>query len=134
MDQNDGQMAADDAVWFSGPPRRYRVCWCSCLSRVFLDGSNGGNSSSASDWQSCTIPRGEQSTDRGCSLVMQDVQLWSVRRPFTYQLQAQVLGADDSSGDVLDEVNTTIGIRTARWDAKKGFFLNEQRVRLKGFW
>lgn len=54
--------------------------------------------------------------------------LWSVDAPHLYTLKTSVAVA----GRLVDEKNTTIGIRTFRFDADRGFFLNGRNFKLKG--
>ena len=60
-----------------------------------------------------------------------DAELWSVPRPYLYRLVTTVI--DDHSGGVLDVVNSSIGVRSVRFDAEQGLFLNEQHVKIRGF-
>lgn len=55
-------------------------------------------------------------------------RLWSVAEPALYRLRTAV----QRNGKVVDAVETTFGIRTIRFDADKGFFLNEKPLKLKG--
>lgn len=55
-------------------------------------------------------------------------QLWSVDTPKMYSVRTTV----SSEGKVLDAVTTTCGFRTIRFDADKGFFLNDQPLKLQG--
>jgi beta-galactosidase len=55
-------------------------------------------------------------------------KLWSLQHPQRYTLHTEVL----RQGRVVDAVDTPFGIRTIRFDAAKGFFLNEKPVKLKG--
>jgi beta-galactosidase len=55
-------------------------------------------------------------------------QLWSTEHPWLYTLRTRVL----AHGRVVDRVSTTFGIRTFRFDADRGFFLNGRRVKLYG--
>ena len=55
-------------------------------------------------------------------------QLWSVDTPNLYTVRTTVLRDDNP----VDSVDTTTGFRTIRFDAQKGFFLNDQPVKLKG--
>jgi beta-galactosidase len=55
-------------------------------------------------------------------------QLWSVEAPTLHAVQVRVL-RDEA---VVDERTVDIGFRTIRFDADKGFLLNEQPVKLKG--
>ena len=54
--------------------------------------------------------------------------LWSVEDPKLYRLETTV----ESAGATVDTYTTTFGIRTARFDADHGFFLNEKPVKLRG--
>jgi beta-galactosidase len=60
--------------------------------------------------------------------VVQRPQLWSPESPHLYQLQTTIL----RDGQPVDSTITTFGIRTIRYDADKGFFLNGRRVELRG--
>ena len=62
------------------------------------------------------------------SLAVSNPDLWSIETPNLYSVKTQVF----SSGKLLDEVTTPAGFRTQRFDADKGFFLNNQHVKLKG--
>lgn len=54
--------------------------------------------------------------------------LWSVDDPYLYQVETSV----HSSDSVVDRTTIAFGIRTIRFDADKGFFLNGKRVFMKG--
>ena len=54
--------------------------------------------------------------------------LWSLESPSLYQLVTQVV----AGGGEVDRHVTRFGIRTIRFDPNQGFFLNGQRVFLKG--
>jgi beta-galactosidase len=54
--------------------------------------------------------------------------LWSVETPTLYTVVTRVL----RNGAPVDERRTPIGFRTIRFDADRGFFLNDQPVKLKG--
>jgi beta-galactosidase len=60
--------------------------------------------------------------------VVQHPQLWSPESPHLYQLQTTLLG----DGRPVDFTTTTFGIRTIRFDADKGFFLNGHHVEIYG--
>jgi beta-galactosidase len=55
-------------------------------------------------------------------------QLWSCENPYLHKLVTTIC----QGGTIVDRYETTFGIRTLRWDANEGFFLNGQRVQLKG--
>ncbi|MEI6246400.1 MAG: glycoside hydrolase family 2 TIM barrel-domain containing protein, partial [Acidobacteriota bacterium] len=58
------------------------------------------------------------------TLTVPTAKLWSPDTPHLYRAAVQ-LGK-------YDAVDVTFGIRTLKWDADKGFFLNGERVELKG--
>jgi len=61
-------------------------------------------------------------------LTVRHPALWSLETPALYTLVTTVhLGAD-----AVDQVATTFGIRTYRWDANQGLLLNGKRVAIKG--
>lgn len=54
---------------------------------------------------------------------------WSPETPFLYKLISKV---KNQNGDVTDETETVFGIRTVKFDADKGFYLNGINMKLKG--
>jgi len=65
-----------------------------------------------------------------CELKLEvtDPKLWSPENPYLYTLQTTVT----KNLEVLDIVETPCGIRTIRFDAQEGFFLNGKSMKLKG--
>ena len=55
-------------------------------------------------------------------------QLWDIENPVLYTLETTV----KLNGKVTDVATTPFGIRTFKFDADKGFFLNGKSVKLKG--
>ena len=55
-------------------------------------------------------------------------KLWSCKTPYLHKLVTTIRQGEK----IVDRYETTFGIRTLRWDANEGFFLNGQRVQLKG--
>ncbi len=55
-------------------------------------------------------------------------QRWSVTAPRLYTLRTRL----SAGGTLVDETSTPFGIRTLRFDADKGFFLNDVPMKLKG--
>ena len=55
-------------------------------------------------------------------------KLWSVDEPTLYQVATVV----SRGGKAMDAVTNTCGFRTIRFDADKGFFLNDQPLKLHG--
>jgi len=57
-----------------------------------------------------------------------DPRLWSQDHPVLYNVETKVA----SPGESEDAVTTKVGFRTISFDADKGFFLNDQPVKLMG--
>lgn len=53
---------------------------------------------------------------------------WDIDNPYLYRAVSRVL----IEGEVVDKYETTFGIRKINFDADKGFFLNGNKVKLKG--
>lgn len=70
--------------------------------------------------------RGSYSFER--SIQVSAPQLWSTDYPQLYQALSQVYVA----GQLVDELSTSFGIRSIQFTADDGFYLNNQRVQLKG--
>ncbi|HSH95438.1 MAG TPA: beta-galactosidase GalA, partial [Roseimicrobium sp.] len=66
--------------------------------------------------------------DTPSTLQLDNAQLWSIETPMLYRLVTKVR----QDGQEVDRYETTFGVRTVRWDANKGFFLNDKRVQIKG--
>ncbi|MCD7899689.1 MAG: DUF4982 domain-containing protein [Bacteroides sp.] len=65
--------------------------------------------------------------------IPQEIQIngpirWSLDNPYLYTLHTEI----HVNGQLTDTYDTPIGIRTFRFDAEKGFFLNDQPVKIKG--
>lgn len=61
-------------------------------------------------------------------LSVNDPKLWSLETPYLHRLITTV----EENGSVIDSYITTFGIRTIRFDANEGFFLNGKHVKIKG--
>jgi beta-galactosidase len=55
-------------------------------------------------------------------------RLWSLENPYLHKLKTVVR----AGGKIVDTYETTFGIRTVRFDAKAGFFLNGKPVKILG--
>ncbi|MBU0696420.1 MAG: glycosyl hydrolase 53 family protein [Bacteroidetes bacterium] len=55
-------------------------------------------------------------------------RLWSLEDPYLYRVVTLVT----SKGKTIDSVQTRLGIRTLRFDANEGFFLNGKHVKIQG--
>lgn len=54
--------------------------------------------------------------------------LWSIENPYLYKAVTKIVTA----GKVMDEYSTTFGIRIFKFDADKGFFLNNKPLKIIG--
>lgn len=62
------------------------------------------------------------------TLTITNPRRWSVDTPYLHKM-ITTLVQDDT---VIDRYETSFGIRTIRFDAARGFFLNDRRIELKG--
>lgn len=62
------------------------------------------------------------------ALPVSNPKLWSIETPNLYKLVTTII----CGGAVVDRYETTFGIRSIRFDANGGFFLNGRHVKLKG--
>ena len=74
-----------------------------------------------------SLKRGAKTESR-YPLSVSNPNFWWLDSPYLYKLVTIVT----SSGTVVDRCETPFGIRAVRFDATEGFFLNGQRVELKG--
>lgn len=79
-----------------------------------------------------SVPAGgvaaDAAVDVSARLRVASPQLWSLETPQRYTLTTTVRRGDE----VVDRVDTPFGIRTVRFDASRGFFLNGKHVKLHG--
>ncbi|HEY1114048.1 MAG TPA: beta galactosidase jelly roll domain-containing protein, partial [Chitinophagaceae bacterium] len=59
------------------------------------------------------------------TLTVAEARLWDLESPYLYKLHTTILSGDKE----VDRYQTTFGIRTIRFDAKEGFFLNSRPVK-----
>jgi beta-galactosidase len=70
----------------------------------------------------------EGTTEGVINFTLSNPQLWSVENPNLYSLKTQVI----VNGKITDELTDKVGIRSFRFDANSGFYLNNKNVKLKG--
>lgn len=76
-----------------------------------------------------TVGISDQGTQTAESLLeVAHPELWSVEQPALYLLRTIIR----RNGEVIDQEETRLGIRSIRFDPNQGFFLNEQNLKLKG--
>ncbi|MES2309669.1 MAG: beta-galactosidase GalA [Verrucomicrobiota bacterium] len=67
-------------------------------------------------------------TEVSQSVDLNFARLWSIDDPYLYQLESRLL----IDGKEVDQNQTPFGVRTIRFDADQGFFLNGKRTFIKG--
>jgi beta-galactosidase len=68
------------------------------------------------------------STESKQSVELPKAKLWSGEQPYLYRLRSTLM----VGGKAVDQVTTTFGVRTFRFDAERGFLLNGKPVKIKG--
>ncbi|MEO6732534.1 MAG: beta-galactosidase GalA [Ferruginibacter sp.] len=63
-----------------------------------------------------------------CTMPVVDPLLWSLENPYLYKLITTISDRET----IIDKYETTFGVRTIRFDASEGFFLNGKPVKLQG--
>ena len=87
------------------------------------------NGKQAAEWESAqTSVAGWERRTISQQMRAKNPSLWSLESPHLYRLITTIEG---QSG-ILDQHETRFGIRTMRFDADKGFFLNGEHVEIKG--
>lgn len=92
---------------------------------TLLDASGKAVGSSSS---AVKLPAGASRKAVSQSMTLKSPQLWSVERPYIYKVRTQV----KVGGKVVDEYYTNTGVRSFRFDAEKGFFLNGKNMKING--
>lgn len=92
---------------------------------TLLDASGKAVGSSSS---AVKLPAGASRKAVSQSMTLKSPQLWSVERPYIYKVRTQVR----VGGKVVDEYYTNTGVRSFRFDAEKGFFLNGKNMKING--
>lgn len=69
-----------------------------------------------------------KAADANVNFTVEKPSLWSVEDPALYQLRTTLY----TKGKMTDVVTEQVGFRTFRFDADKGFFLNDKNIKLKG--
>ncbi len=61
-------------------------------------------------------------------LGVRDLKVWSIENPYLYKIITQIL----QNGQVVDQYETPIGVRTIEFTIDDGFHLNAKRVQIQG--
>ncbi|HSD07962.1 glycoside hydrolase family 2 protein, partial [Flavobacterium sp.] len=95
------------------------------IIQTILDAN--GKSIAEKTINSCSLnPR--ETKDFTTDLSVENPILWSVENPYLYKMATSVYEKEK----LVDSYQTTFGIRTIRFDAIEGFFLNGKHVKIKG--
>lgn len=69
-----------------------------------------------------------KSAKQTMKLKINNPKRWELNTPYLYTLKSQLL----SNGKEIDKASTRLGLRTLRFDANTGFYLNEKNMKVKG--
>lgn len=75
----------------------------------------------------CRISAGSENTEE-IELLIPDPLRWDIENPVLYTLITEIL----EDGKVIDRSSSSFGVRTIRFTADHGFYLNDRRIQLKG--
>ena len=123
----NGDQGADDeanlTIQTSVNNQQGQAADCQILSEILApDGTVVASATTNATVQANGQSQAEQKT------VIDKPQLWSIESPNLYQLRTTV----SQNGAPVDVTTTTFGVRTIRYDADKGFFLNGRHVEIQG--
>jgi beta-galactosidase len=83
--------------------------------------------------ETATTTTVDPGTDQPIEQVIKNIsqpRLWSADDPYLYKALTRII--DVKTGKALDEIATALGFRWFKFDADKGFFLNDRPVKLVG--
>jgi len=78
--------------------------------------------------KSIQINKGEK-IKKDVSFQVKNPVLWSIDNPYLYNLKVQLI---NNNNEIFDSQVIPVGIRSFRFDADKGFFLNGKNIKIKG--
>jgi beta-galactosidase len=87
----------------------------------------GGRPVASATTTPVTVGAGEKAALKG-RITVEHPRLWSIEEPNLYRLVTSTI----TKGGIVDQTETTFGIRSIRFDAHRGFFLNGKPVKIKG--
>jgi len=112
-------------VFFSVNVRNRRERAASATLRVRI---TDRNNTLAADTHCMFATEAWDDTEVIGSLVLDHPHLWTLDDPYLYTCTTEVV----SDGQICDRLETTLGVRSAKFDASRGFILNGASVKLKG--
>src|SRR5690606_13197235 len=78
--------------------------------------------------ENATAPEFYKTANYTSKLNVKNPLLWDLESPNLYKLVTHI----QQNGKIIDNYETSFGIRTIKFDAENGFFLNGKHVKLKG--
>ncbi|QSW89429.1 DUF4982 domain-containing protein [Flavobacterium endoglycinae] len=93
--------------------------------QTIFDASDKQNANTS---ESITVPEFYKSANYKSKLIVHNPKLWDIDLPNLYRLVTEL----KQNGKIIDRYETSFGIRTIKFDAEKGFFLNGKSLKLKG--
>ena len=124
---------AEDGV-FVRPQRLEGGRWDTCVETIVRNDSDAAVVAQvATELGNATVVTDARLPPRASATVRQNVpvrdpDLWSIESPNLHTVRTELSVA----AGVVDEVRTTFGYRTIRFDADRGFFLNDRPLKLHG--
>jgi beta-galactosidase len=104
--------------------RDEKINECNLIS-VILD--DKGNEIGKSSSENLSLNNYEEKTISQ-KIKLENPHLWSLNDPYLYKVVQYI----KSGENVIDNTETNIGVRTIKFDKDNGFFLNGERVEIKG--
>ena len=94
------------------------------IKNTLLD-SNGKIIDSETDTRVVSV---ESDIEIDQNIIVPNPKLWSPKTPHLYVIWTEII----KDGVVIDHMETTAGIRSIEFNANKGFFLNDENMKIKG--
>ncbi|MBS7253522.1 beta-galactosidase GalA [Flavobacterium branchiicola] len=89
---------------------------------------DASNKKIATSSENVAVPEFYKTANFTSNLKVKNPVLWDIDAPNLYRLETQL----KQNGKIIDSYETSFGIRTIKFDAEKGFFLNGKPLKLKG--
>ena len=97
-----------------------------CMVYSYITDRNG-KVIAKTESQKLSIPLNGKSTIKQ-KLPLQNARLWSLDDPYLYRAVSVI----EENGKIIDQIKSKFGVRTLKFDANEGFFLNGKRIKIQG--
>ena len=91
---------------------------------------NANGQSVSTQTSELTLNKGNKASINQDIKSVKNPQLWSPENPYLYRVITKIIDAKTKA--VIDQVSNPLGFRWFKFDADKGFFLNDKPVKLMG--